>query len=121
MDPKQVIEIDYTNWKGERSLRRILPLRLLWESSEWHPETQWFVHATDVDKNVERSFAVKSIHSWKAFTPKDPADNEWLLHCRHGQTCFRHGACMYRCPLMGHPKLSDWMAEEGALALSPFT
>ncbi len=60
----QVVEIDYTNWRGERSKRRIVPMRLLWENSEWHPETQWVLYALDVEKQEGRSFALASIHSW---------------------------------------------------------
>lgn len=61
---KQVVEIDYTNWRGERSKRRIVPMRLSWENNEWHPETQWILHALDMDKREGRDFALASIHSW---------------------------------------------------------
>lgn len=61
---KQVVEIDYTNWRGERSKRRIVPLSLTWENNKWHPETQWMLNAIDVDKRQTRIFALASIHSW---------------------------------------------------------
>jgi predicted DNA-binding transcriptional regulator YafY len=63
-DAEQVVEIDYTNWRGERSKRRIVPMGLSWENNEWHPETQWMLDAIDVDKKVSRTFALASIHSW---------------------------------------------------------
>ena len=62
---RQVV-IDYTNHRGERAPRRILPLRIVWESSQWHPAEQWILVAVDIEKGVERSFAMKDIHSWTA-------------------------------------------------------
>lgn len=63
------VEIDYTNWRGERSMRRIKPLGLLFENNEWHTETQWLLEALDVDKRVVRTFALAQIHSWKPLRP----------------------------------------------------
>lgn len=60
---KQVVEIDYTNWRGERSKRRIVPFRVVWENNEWHPETQWLLEALDVDKQEHRTFALANVHS----------------------------------------------------------
>jgi hypothetical protein len=114
VQPEQVVEIDYTNWRGKRSIRQIVPRRLVWENNEWHPETQWLIHALDFAKGVERTFAVKSIHSWKPFVEKPKDENQWLLHCRHGQSCFRHGQCMYGCKLKDNPKLKEWMQQEAA-------
>ena len=59
------VRIDYTNWRGERSIRLVKPLRLEFENSEWHPETQWVLYAVDLDKGVERVFAMKDLHSWE--------------------------------------------------------
>jgi hypothetical protein len=61
------VTIDYTNYRGERGLRRILPLDIKFGSNEWHPEPQWLLIAIDEDKKAERIFALKDIHSW---TPK---------------------------------------------------
>ena len=63
-DPQKLIQIDYTNWRGIRSIRTICPLRLEFENSEWHPETQWVLYAIDVEKGEERAFALKDIHLW---------------------------------------------------------
>jgi hypothetical protein len=59
--------IDYTNWRGERSERRILPSRIVFKSNEWHPERQWLLEAIDLDKGslAFRTFALKDIHSWR--------------------------------------------------------
>jgi predicted DNA-binding transcriptional regulator YafY len=56
--------IDYTNWKGERSNRTILPTRMYWGSNEWHKEDQWLLEAHDIEKGALRNFALKDIHSW---------------------------------------------------------
>ena len=60
------IEIDYTNWRGERAIRRIKPTgTMMFASSEWHPVQQWLIEAVDTDKNVVREFAMSGIHSWR--------------------------------------------------------
>jgi predicted DNA-binding transcriptional regulator YafY len=58
------VKIDYTNHRGERSIRTILPEQIEWAKTEWHPETQWLLLAWDCDKEAEREFAMKDIHSW---------------------------------------------------------
>jgi predicted DNA-binding transcriptional regulator YafY len=62
---KQEVMIDYTNYRGERSVRRIRPLSIQFENSEWHPDTQWILHAVDVEKGKTREFAMRDIHSWE--------------------------------------------------------
>lgn len=64
-DPNQEVLIDYTNWRGERRWRRVRPLRIEFENSEWHHETQWILHAVDVEMAANREFAMKDIHEWK--------------------------------------------------------
>lgn len=60
------VEIDYTNWRGERAVRRILPFGIAFSASlPWHPEEQWMMVAMDVEKRERRFFAMKDIHSWK--------------------------------------------------------
>lgn len=63
-NPREEVMIDYTNWRGVRSHRRIRPIRIAYENSEWHPETQWILHAVDIEKNLAREFAIKDIHAW---------------------------------------------------------
>lgn len=58
--------IDYTNWRGERGVRDIRPVRIEWGSNEWHPEPQWLLVAHDAGTNTERTFAMEKIHT---FTP----------------------------------------------------
>jgi hypothetical protein len=49
----------YTNYRGQLSRRKAVPLRIAFESTDWHPEPQWILHAFDMDKKAERGFALK--------------------------------------------------------------
>lgn len=55
------MELDYTNWRGERALRQVLPQRLYEGETEWHPERQRLLDALDLDKNAQRSFCMADI------------------------------------------------------------
>lgn len=68
-DIRKHVIIDYTNWRGERGLRRIVPLSMHFENNEWHPETQWLLEADDVEKGETRTFAVVNIHGWYRHVP----------------------------------------------------
>lgn len=59
---KKIIEtltISYTNWRGETSLRRIIPKGVRYGSTPWHPEPQWLLLAWDEEKRATREFAMK--------------------------------------------------------------
>ena len=62
----KVANILYTNYKGERAWRQILPVRIWYGSTEWHPEAQWFMDAEDVLRGCTRSFALSDIALWKS-------------------------------------------------------
>lgn len=53
----------YTNWRGETAQREIRPTALWFGSTEWHPEPQWFVRATDLDRGATRDFALSGFAS----------------------------------------------------------
>ena len=57
------IEIAYTNYRGETSLRTITPQRVWFGSTKWHPEPQWLVTAYDHDKQAVRDFAFKDFNT----------------------------------------------------------
>lgn len=61
------VEIDYTNHKGERGVRRIVPktdsLRLA-SDAEWH-SGKWVFDAWDMTKDGVRTFAVEQVHGWR--------------------------------------------------------
>ncbi|MDO8690524.1 MAG: hypothetical protein Q7R39_11035 [Dehalococcoidia bacterium] len=58
------VRILYTNHRGEMADRTIDPWSLYFGSTKWHPEPQWLLRALDLDKNVERHYAMKDISSW---------------------------------------------------------
>ncbi len=64
------IEIDYTNYKGERAWRRIEPstepdAMYFGTQLPYHEMPQWLLRARDVERNVERVFAVLGIQ-WRS-------------------------------------------------------
>jgi len=67
MLPGEVVVIDYTNWRGERRHRRIIPQYrgLVFWQSDHHPGTQWLLSAVDCEDNKIKQFAMKGIHSWE--------------------------------------------------------
>lgn len=63
------IWIDYTNHRGARRIREVVPKEIFFGEAPYHPETQWFLYATDVEKSVPRTFAVAQIHAWHKTKP----------------------------------------------------
>ncbi len=63
-DKNNLVTINYTNYKGERSTRTILPIEMYHGYNEWHTEPQWLLEAIDFEKEDIRNFAIKDIHSW---------------------------------------------------------
>lgn len=55
----------YTNWRGETAWRRIMPARIWFGSTTWHPQAQWLLTAKDVDRGEDRDFAMSGIKEWK--------------------------------------------------------
>jgi predicted DNA-binding transcriptional regulator YafY len=64
MNKEKQVKILYTNWRGETSVRTIIPIELVFSSNEWHKEEQWILKAFDIDKQAERMFACKDIKEW---------------------------------------------------------
>jgi predicted DNA-binding transcriptional regulator YafY len=61
---QKAIKIVYTNYRGETALREVLPQRVWFGSTDWHPEEQWLLDAIDLDKGAPRSFALRDIQSY---------------------------------------------------------
>lgn len=60
-----IINIDYTNHRGIREIRQIIPVRIWHGTSQYHNGEQWFLEAIAVDRNhTKREYAMKSIHRW---------------------------------------------------------
>lgn len=58
------VTLVYTNYKGETSIRHVIPQRIIFGSNEWHKEDQWLMEATDLEKNAMRTFSMKDIRAW---------------------------------------------------------
>ncbi|MCE7028433.1 hypothetical protein [Jiella avicenniae] len=52
------ITLRYTNWRGETADRTIIPERVWFGHTEWHPQDQWMLNALDVEKDTYRDFAL---------------------------------------------------------------
>ncbi len=61
---EELVNIVYTNYRGETSVRKIIPKRIWFGSTDWHPDFQWLLDAFDVEKKADRSFAMKDIKTW---------------------------------------------------------
>jgi hypothetical protein len=101
----------YTNWRGEFSVRRVLPIRVWFGSTDWHPEPQWLLRALDLDKGGERDFAFSQINKPEPVTEEDGAIG-WCEGCskaiREGE---RHhtGAEVLLCEACA-PSYSDMLS-----------
>ncbi len=60
------VKIVYTNWRGEKSERHIVPIKIWFGNTDWHAKEQWLLKAFDVDKQAERDFSLIDIHEWQA-------------------------------------------------------
>jgi hypothetical protein len=58
------VKIVYTNYRHQTTMRTIVPERVWFGSTEWHPEPQWLLEALDVEKGERRSFAMADIRCW---------------------------------------------------------
>lgn len=63
---QQTIVLDYTNHRGIRSTREVIPLDIYFGSNEWHPEPQWLLKAFDAQENGLRDFAMAGIHGFNS-------------------------------------------------------
>jgi hypothetical protein len=61
MRAKKILQIVYKNYRNQIAVRNILPEKLEFGKTEFHPEEQWLVHALDIDKNEKRIFALKDM------------------------------------------------------------
>jgi len=69
----QTVVIDYTNYRGERRKRRILPIKNTLrfmeahqnDGPQFHQHAQWVFDAIDAERGVRRTFSMLNIHSWE--------------------------------------------------------
>lgn len=67
---RDALEFVYCNHRGEIARRRVWPYGIYWGQTDWHPEPQWLLQAYDLDKGVERDFAMKDMTFAPAPAPR---------------------------------------------------
>jgi len=60
----ETVNIVYTNYRNETAVRKVVPKKIWFGGTGWHPEEQWLLDAYDIEKQADRSFAMKDIRSW---------------------------------------------------------
>lgn len=58
---QEYIEFKYKNWKGEISDRKVIPGKVYFGSTEFHPVPQLLMEGFDIDKQEQRTFALRDI------------------------------------------------------------
>lgn len=59
------LKMIYKNYRGEVSSRQVLPEKVWFGSTSYHPTLQWFMTAYDIDKCERRDFAMIDILGMK--------------------------------------------------------
>lgn len=57
-----LLQFFFINHKHEGAVRRVIPNRIWFGVTEYHPKPQWFLNAFDVDKQAERDFPLSDIN-----------------------------------------------------------
>ncbi len=63
-DADHPVRVVYCNYRNETAIRTIVPRRIWFGATAWHPEPQWLLDALDLEKNEVRSFALRDIRAW---------------------------------------------------------
>ena len=59
------VTFTYKNHRGETSVRLVCPIMIAFGSNEYHPDPQWLLHGWDIQKEAERTYAMKNIKDWE--------------------------------------------------------
>jgi hypothetical protein len=55
------IKVKYKNWTGEIGIRTIIPNKIFFGHTIYHPKNQWLMDVWDVDKDARRTYAMMDI------------------------------------------------------------
>lgn len=58
---EQVVTVRYKNYRGEVAIRKIVPTKLFWGKTEYHPHEQWLMTVWDCERNAYRDYALQDI------------------------------------------------------------
>ena len=61
---EQTAKVKYKNYRGEVSVRTIIPKNIFFGKTDYHKEEQWLLKVWDVEKNSERVYALKDVLEW---------------------------------------------------------
>lgn len=61
------LTFNYTNHRGERATRRVLPFEISRHNSAYHGPMAWLLVAHDLDRGARREFALDDITSFGPF------------------------------------------------------
>lgn len=61
MDREDRVVVLYKNWKGKTDKRVIIPIKSYWGHTEFHTEDQFLLECYDVEKEANRTYAMKDI------------------------------------------------------------
>jgi predicted DNA-binding transcriptional regulator YafY len=62
-ESRRRIKFTYTNHRGELAQRQVRPVGIVFTATEWRPEPQWLLNAFDMEKRVNRLFAMKDMRN----------------------------------------------------------
>ena len=57
----QPVSFSYVNYKGVFKRRKAILQAVYWGSNKWHSKDQWLVIGWDLEKQEERTYALKDI------------------------------------------------------------
>lgn len=63
-NPEEVC-FEYTNYRGVTATRRVIPITILFGSSQYHPHPQWLLRAMCMERGAVRDFALRDITNWR--------------------------------------------------------
>lgn len=61
---ERAIKVEYVNWRKECTVRAIVPIKIYWGKTQWHPEEQWLLQVWDVNRGAYREYALRDIKAW---------------------------------------------------------
>lgn len=73
------ITLDYTNYKGERRLRDVAPISIVFRSNNYYHGSGFILIAYDVEKRRTRDFAVNMIHNQEVLEGVIFAQQNWKV------------------------------------------
>ena len=66
----EILPILYRNHRGATRVYTVMPQRIWFGQTAWHPgPPQWLLDAHDVERNVERTFALREIIEFGSLGP----------------------------------------------------